>query len=275
MEQERRMIIIREIEHWRRSKLLPEQYCDFLLNLYAESSADGTKSASNPRKRAVTESSALQWLAFFGGIACITYVVLHFNAFGKDLQIGIFAFAAIAPYILGIAIRHTRPFAANISIVVGTGVLLIAGPLLLRYLGWGEWYQTALYLTGCSLLWLGVGVGFRMPWLHFCGWMSLFLSYALLLNRLEVPDGWITLELCWLPLSFLFGWLGWLFSLKAKKEGAVCLVVACLLWFMPEGYALMLTGWPETVAQLLLLGKLVLLGSAGFALRKIWIDWVV
>ena len=27
--------IVKEIEHWQRSKLLPEQYCDFLLNLYA------------------------------------------------------------------------------------------------------------------------------------------------------------------------------------------------------------------------------------------------
>ena len=36
MKAERRTIIVREIEHWRRSKLLPDHYCDFLLNLYAD-----------------------------------------------------------------------------------------------------------------------------------------------------------------------------------------------------------------------------------------------
>ncbi|WP_252508902.1 hypothetical protein [Paenibacillus peoriae] len=37
MDQEKkRAILLHEIEHWRRSRLLPEQYCDFLSNLYRE-----------------------------------------------------------------------------------------------------------------------------------------------------------------------------------------------------------------------------------------------
>ncbi|MFD1904811.1 hypothetical protein ACFSQ7_13340 [Paenibacillus rhizoplanae] len=34
MNLEKRDTILREIQYWRRSKLLPEQYCDFLTNLY-------------------------------------------------------------------------------------------------------------------------------------------------------------------------------------------------------------------------------------------------
>jgi len=36
MNQRRRETIIREIEYWKRSRLLPEQYCDYLLALYTE-----------------------------------------------------------------------------------------------------------------------------------------------------------------------------------------------------------------------------------------------
>ncbi|OQP05829.1 hypothetical protein B1690_12065 [Geobacillus sp. 46C-IIa] len=46
MNRRRRETIIREIEYWKRSRLLPEQYCDFLLALYTE--GDG-RPRSRPR----------------------------------------------------------------------------------------------------------------------------------------------------------------------------------------------------------------------------------
>ncbi|WP_199618787.1 hypothetical protein [Paenibacillus alkalitolerans] len=275
MEREKRTIIVTEIEHWRRSKLLPEQYCDFLLNLYAESADIDVKPDRHCGKQAVLESNALQWVSLFGIVACICYVALHFSSFRPQLQIGLFVFGCVAPYVSAALIRRRKPLAANVSSGLGTALMLIAGPLLLRQMGWQEWVQTALYFSVCSLIWLGAGVGFRMSWLHFCGWLGLIVSYALVLNRLSVPGDWVTLELCWLPLSFLLGWLGWLFSRRAKNAGAVLLVVSCLLWFMPESYALLLTDWSVTAAQMLLLGKLALLGALAFMLRKIWIEWVV
>lgn len=36
MEDQRKKIIVKEIEHWRKNHLLPEHYCIFLLNLYTE-----------------------------------------------------------------------------------------------------------------------------------------------------------------------------------------------------------------------------------------------
>ncbi|WP_231563724.1 hypothetical protein [Anoxybacillus sp. KU2-6(11)] len=36
MEQKRKEIIINEIKYWKQTRLLPEQYCDFLLALYTE-----------------------------------------------------------------------------------------------------------------------------------------------------------------------------------------------------------------------------------------------
>ncbi|ARK29345.1 hypothetical protein [Halalkalibacter krulwichiae] len=36
MDKHRKEIIIREIQYWKKSKLLPDHYCDFLLTLYSE-----------------------------------------------------------------------------------------------------------------------------------------------------------------------------------------------------------------------------------------------
>ena len=35
MNETRKKIIIQEIKYWKKSKLLPEKYCDFLLTLYS------------------------------------------------------------------------------------------------------------------------------------------------------------------------------------------------------------------------------------------------
>ena len=36
MDENRKQIIIKEIGYWKNNKLLPEQYCNFLLALYTE-----------------------------------------------------------------------------------------------------------------------------------------------------------------------------------------------------------------------------------------------
>ncbi|WP_156323827.1 hypothetical protein [Bacillus sp. JCM 19034] len=46
MRKERKEIVIEEIKHWRKSKLLPEHYCDFLLTLYSEGNDRETKTLS-------------------------------------------------------------------------------------------------------------------------------------------------------------------------------------------------------------------------------------
>ncbi len=40
MNENRKRIILKEIQYWRHSKLLPEQYCDFLLTLYTEGNVE-------------------------------------------------------------------------------------------------------------------------------------------------------------------------------------------------------------------------------------------
>ena len=36
MDQQRKQIIIKEIKFWKENRMLPEQYCDYLLSIYSE-----------------------------------------------------------------------------------------------------------------------------------------------------------------------------------------------------------------------------------------------
>jgi len=275
MDQEKRAIIVKEIEHWQRSKLLPDHYCDFLLNLYRDPQAAGT-AVQQERRRAIVESHPMHWLLLIGSVGLFLYVALHFSSFPPPLQIGIFVFAVVAAHGVSAYFRNRKPLLSYALFGLGAGVLLFGGALLLASgAEAGDWGAAAFYVACCSLIWVAFGVALRVPWIHLCGWFGLALSYTVAVHRIVSPAHWLALELCWVPLAALFGWLGWLLGRRAKQAGAVFWIMACLLWFFPEGYAFALTEQPLVVTQSLMIGKTIALGAAAFALRKTWTEWVV
>jgi len=274
MDEAKRAMIVKEIEHWQRSKLLPDHYCDFLLNLYRD--PEGSRGAEKQeRKRRIVESHPIHWLLLVASIGLICYVGLHFSLFPPLLQIGIYAAVVVAAHAASAAFRRRRPLVSYGLFGVGAFALLAGGAWMLQANGSGQWGSGALYIACCSIIWIAFGLALRVPWIHLCGWIGCFLSYTLAVHRIVEPVGWAALELSWVPLSLLFGWIGWLLSRRAKEAGAVFFIVACLLWFVPEGYAYTLTEQPLFVTQSLMLGKLAALGATAFALRKTWTEWVV
>jgi hypothetical protein len=274
MDREKRMIIVNEIEHWQRSKLLPDHYCDFLLNLYRDPEVTRTV-AEQERKKAIINSHPLHWLLLFGATALICYVGLHFIAFHPLLQIGVFLAAVIGAHGASAYFRNRKPLLSYALFGIGAFVLLVGGALLLKANGSEDWGSVTVYVACCSVLWVAFGLVLRVPWIQLCGWSGLMLAYGVLLNRSLQPETWLLLELSWIPLAVLYGWGGWLLGKRAKQASAVFLIVSCLLWFAPEAYALAFTDLSRTVTQAAMLGKMVILGGLAFGLRKLWTEWVV
>jgi hypothetical protein len=274
MDRERRTLIVNEIEYWRRHKLLPEQYCDFLLNLYRDPE-DASFPSKQERARSIAESSPLHWLLGFGTIASICYICLHFISFPPHLQIALLLFFVTATHAASIWLRERRPLLSYLFFGMGALALLAGGAYWLHAEGVDDWAALAGYVAFCACIWIVYGLMLRIPWVHFSGWAGLLLVYALTVHRVLAPASIWTLELCWVPLSFLFGWAGWALGRRANRAGAVCLLVACIVWFAPEIYALL---WPVSdfvTIQALIFGKLASLGGLAFALRKKWTEWVV
>ena len=94
MNEKRREIIVREIEYWKRSRLLPEQYCDYLLALYTE--GEGGHPHSRPARFAW-----MKWIRiFFILLICLLLpagvLVIYFTELSFVLQILLLAvFVAI------------------------------------------------------------------------------------------------------------------------------------------------------------------------------------
>lgn len=277
MELEKKAIIVKEIEHWRRSRLLPEHYCDFLLNLYAENAADkpGGNSWLGLSSSAIVGSSWKKWLLTAVIVCFALLIALNFTSFGISLQIGIGLLALLSCYTFAYRYRNAGPIVPNALVGIGSLFLLLVGVYLLKLNNIEVPAAYAAYIAATSAVWLLTGLVGRMPIFHFSGWMGLVGSYGWLLYRELGELSWLPLQLSWLPLCVLFIWAGWLLHFRAKRVGAILFLVGCLVWFVPEAYGFAVpVDIMKEALQLSLLGKMAVGVALLFSLRKKWIEWV-
>ena len=89
MNETRKKIILHEIKYWKQSKLLPEQYCDFLLTLYS-----GGEEAITPLKKERSRSLHIPiWI--FTVLFFTILFVNYFTEIAMGLQITLTALAII------------------------------------------------------------------------------------------------------------------------------------------------------------------------------------
>lgn len=278
MKAERRTTIVREIEHWRRSKLLPDHYCDFLLNLYADPvlapKSEEPQHAIGKAILAVSKATGLQWLIAFGSFTLISFVVLYFSSFHPALQIGIILLAAYLFLFFGERIRLKNEAVGFLTISLGHFIILAGGLYLIHFYELKGWYYNGGLIALCAIFWIIYGIKMKLSALHLCGWLAFLLSYALLLHQLTEGHKWYEIQLYWLPLAVLFGWTSWFIHRFTKPVAAILFITATLTWFMPELYTSFFI--EEAIfLPIQLIIKFILVGLILFLLRKQWMVWVI
>ena len=81
MEDNRRNIIVKEIQHWKQSHMLPEQYCNYLLALYTEGASP------EPVKNGKISYNMLYHSLASILLLTISVYVIHFTELSFILQI--------------------------------------------------------------------------------------------------------------------------------------------------------------------------------------------
>ncbi|MFD2412182.1 hypothetical protein [Paenibacillus rhizoplanae] len=272
MNLEKRDTILREIQYWRRSKLLPEQYCDFLTNLYDD---QAEVEDSNPVSlRNLQQGSIKIWLFGFGIISLIFLISLYFSVFPWPLQL------ATALSVLIICYGYSAIYLNRNKMIS----LMLAGVGSILTLGFGLWlielhkldadFWIPLLIAACGLLWCVLGFFLRIGLLHFCGYAFWALLYAGFFGHVRPDASLLELELLWLPLCVLMIWMSWLMYHKVSGVSGVYLGAGVALWLMPEVDALWLrAGFPEWTSLVLIL-KIAVGLALLFLFRKKWITWV-
>ncbi|OLO38904.1 hypothetical protein BTR23_11670 [Alkalihalophilus pseudofirmus] len=172
MNQERKEIIIKEIKYWKQTRLLPEQYCNYLLTLYSE----GEEDPIIPNK-ARTNVSIRSMLNFFivQILLLLTVVVIYFTDFPFLLQI---VFGIICVLITAFLAKKTVSTLSQL----GHFYFLIAAIILLvvvvegveQILPNNRLAMSIVIFANC-ILWLIIGLKFKMKYFMIGGSVGFLL----------------------------------------------------------------------------------------------------
>ncbi|WP_053219144.1 hypothetical protein [Virgibacillus senegalensis] len=148
---EKKEIIIREIQQWKQSRLLPGKYCDFLLALYSQ----------GEEREETTEYHMNLKLVFllFSNILMLplTFLVINFTELPDRLQI------FLAFIFLAISFACYRLFSSNQVLKIPVSKLILLANLLLVTVELVEWWTkhqgaVAIVVTIQLITWLAIGM---------------------------------------------------------------------------------------------------------------------
>jgi hypothetical protein len=275
MDQDKRAIIIREIQYWKRNRLLPEHYCDFLLNLYGSGQAESGAARERSAVAAMRDGGGLLWIAATGILVTIAIFALNFNVFPLPLQMMASLLFVISLFIFGVKVASRSLPIAYLSLGAGCLLMLIVGEWLLIDHVSGQPGWAIGYLAFCCLIWTIFGAWLRLAFLSFSGLTGMLFVYAWLLNLWLDPLYGAWLQLAWIVASALFLWIARTAGRNLRSLGRSCFIVGGIAWLAPEIMVAIFGGELTALLQLALVGKIVAAGILLMIFRKKWIEWVV
>ncbi|PLS15205.1 hypothetical protein CVD28_23020 [Bacillus sp. M6-12] len=163
MNETRKKIIINEILYWKKARMLPEQYCDYLLALYSEGEDfDTEKEDGNGRFLRMLPYLAIAFITI--SAICLT----NFTQLPFKLQIVISTAAVII--LLGFAFLFSRRRPLLQVCLIGASLMLL-GVTLDIVEAFAPRSNSVLYislLANC-LLWWGSGRKLSLPYFTIAG----------------------------------------------------------------------------------------------------------
>ncbi|BFH67716.1 hypothetical protein J27TS7_18690 [Paenibacillus dendritiformis] len=282
MDPQQRQWMAQEIARWRKNRLLPAAYCNFLAQLYdvpLEPQEEGANETVRSWADRIASMRTTTWMVVFIIFVLFCLIGFHFTAFAAPMQISVIAAPALLLAALAWSARKTSLRRSRWRALAACLWLSGGGWLVLKVQGWTAWWvPAAVWLVVSALLWLLCGMLARSGLMQGAGWLHAAAAYGGIL-RIVMPD--LTLaesQWLWLPESALFVWMAWAVHRLSPKAAAGLLIASAGLWFMPEAVWTAARPWSQLAAdqELLsfLLGKWIILWCSAFYFRKQWVKWI-
>lgn len=287
MNQQEKKIIIQEIRTWRDSKLLPAEYCDFLLNLYAEGDSFSAEEQNRPRKNNRTNGGSEGLRRFFNSQASLVLLVMgvlllfvifafNFTLFPLPMQIGVLALVTVVVYFL--AIRSGQGPALKRLAWTATSAVLVAvdGYFYLSKTGLIESRGSVIgVMSVVFLLWVLTGGIGRSRLISGIGWCGLLLMYAMLIERIaDIGSGPYGVQhFYWLIPAILSLVLAYLLGRGRVYIAPVFFVLGLLSLFGPDLRLLVYGGSMDFFIQAIIFLKLAVLISVVIVFRLDLKNW--
>ncbi|CAG9619341.1 hypothetical protein [Sutcliffiella rhizosphaerae] len=147
MNRQRKETIIQEIEYWKKSRLLPEQYCNYLMALYTE----GEEPIRLVKRKIFKQVYAILLCL----LVPITFLVIYFTEMQVDLQMLLVTFFVFLS-IIGFFVFREEQLLQHITVTIKAILILI---LTIKVLDIMEIQMpgTFIFITIQALIWFLIG----------------------------------------------------------------------------------------------------------------------
>lgn len=173
MPEERMEVIIEEIRYWRKSQLLPEVYCDYLLALYTKGE-NGSEDLNNTSTRnKTTVSLAIQLILLLFTIPFSLLVMSSSLLFiGK-----LFVLLSLMGY-AGWTLYHFKQrgmMYGHISLMILFLLVLLSSVFMNQYFDLEQWTISGV-IIGNVFVWFIVGLKWRISYLIITSIFGIFMT---------------------------------------------------------------------------------------------------
>ncbi|OEH86172.1 hypothetical protein BHU72_11575 [Desulfuribacillus stibiiarsenatis] len=235
-----KQVIIQEINKWRESKLLPSEYCDFLLNLYS-SGSNAPKKETKKDTKSNGKSSLPRILTIIGFVIVVAigiYFFLNFTSFHPIMQMTILGIITLACYVVtSIYYKHSNPYIPLISHSIAS-VLLSVFVLRFLFLYGLDQDISSVHISFLFVfvVWLIMSIALRHPIIFSFGLIGLTVLYNQVVTQQVPSESIIEPQLYWVPVALITCWLGYaLYQHKKQHQYSYILLFSSFLYFfMPE-----------------------------------------
>lgn len=148
MNKQRKETIVQEIEYWKRNRLLPDQYCDYLMALYTE--GEGVKNTAKRRK-----VFSFLFACLISLLVPITFLVIYFTEMPVHLQMLLVTFFVLLSIIGYFIFRKEESF-IHIPVFVTALLILIFSIKSLEILSF-QLPLTFTVITFQTVVWFIIG----------------------------------------------------------------------------------------------------------------------
>ncbi|WP_102345567.1 hypothetical protein [Bacillus sp. Marseille-P3661] len=178
MNKTRKDIILKEIHYWKEHHLLPEHYCNFLITLYTEGSAEEQHAYNKSYK--VKQIYYQIFISYIVFQLPTTIVIIYFTELNILLQTLIFTFFVLMCVCSAYYFYSKGGKYAHLSIVIGFLILFFVSNSLVKLYVNTEQALIINVLLNC-LFWFVIGVYLRYKYLIVAGVISglILLIYKL------------------------------------------------------------------------------------------------
>jgi hypothetical protein len=177
MNESRKQIIINEIIYWKKSRLLPEQYCDFLLALYTK--GNGLQDQSE-------KSHLRKNFLFIFIVIPIGLFLLYFTELSLTLQM-VFGLILMLMGILLIVYSAKRGMLFQIPLIITAFLLLFVSVEITLIHYTNHSFMLYLVLVSNCLIWLFTGVKLKQIYFSISGTAGLILLIFSLIKSTFFP----------------------------------------------------------------------------------------